>query len=722
MVLNHTYIPTNYKTRVSLLPHEIQKGKIDDFILQRLKAKYEGYTIKDGQVLGYIRPGSLKLVDKTRAFITGSHFTGTLTYTVVIRFDLYTPVLGKEVIARVIKMTPIGFTAEASPLRIIVAKTATFEQPNELFANIEPDLEIPIEILHYNLKGDYIFAVGRLRPFQENYSKSYKFEIDTGLKVDSSDAFADLRPAFEYQVTVPKQNDAYGNPAELNAAKDKLSDPDDPSRVSYWKYYMKQFLNDYEIIGNNHYYPNDQIFNLTVMPFNRAYYKLIEILKDDQVLTDFEDLSSINALLLGEAPGGFIQALIDARQGYIDDITAVTAPKNAQNGVMWDWDPKGNNVPYNLKKAKEYLDNQSNVKRVTKDLTLPSNIENIIETFKDNKVNLITADGGIDVEENDNYNFQESMNYKLFYSEILTAIGCQADEGHFIIKIYDIYTNVTNQLLHLLANLYSSVTIIKPKTSRPANSERYVVCKYFKGLHGFPLNAHLEQLAAWNTADEERKIMVTSPPFLDRKFYVTSLVVINLDPEMTLKIKEKNQLFVKRQIDTINKGTETLNKLLFSSEESSDKDKEDHKENRETIKNRMTTQIQNAILWCKDYLPSNSCKPMPNSTDIKYYETAQGGVGPLIAPIREKKKRDTETSTAESQKSLTRKLVPVSNRGRGSSSGISARGRGRGRGRGSSIVSSRGTTRDSASNSDASSSDIVTDNNDDNDNDLDDKL
>ena len=721
MVSNHVYIPTNYKTLVSLLPHEIQKGKIDTFLLQRLKDKYEGRTIKDGQVMGYIRPGSLKLVDKTRAFMTGSHFTGTLTYKVVIRFDLYTPILNKEIMARVVKMTPIGFTAEASPLRIIVAKTSTFEQPNELFANIEPDLQIPIEILHYNLKGDYIFAVGRLRPFQENYSKSYEFHIDA-LKLDSENVFSVFRPEFVYDSRVPKQDPAYGNPAELNAAKDKLSDPDDPSKVNYWKYYMKQFLNDYEIIGNNHYYPNDQIFNLPTMPFNRAYYKLIEILRDDTILTDFEDLSSINALLLGEAPGGFIQALIDSRHGYKDEITAVTAPSNPANGVKWDWNPKGDDVPYNLKKAKEYLDNQENVKLLTKDLTLPSDIEYILDKFKDNKADLITADGGIDVEENDNYNYQESMNYKLFYGEILTAIACQADGGHFIIKIYDIYTNVTNQLLHLLANLYSTVTIVKPKTSRPANSERYVVCKYFKGLYGFPLNEHLEQLLRWNEEDERLKITVTSPPFLDRKFYVTSLVAINLDPEMTEKIKEKNQLFVKRQIDAINKGTDTLDKLRS--------DTLSNDEKKEIINDRMIKQIQNASLWCKDYLPTNSCQPLPKLS-IKYYETAQGKgdskVGPLITPEKKKdKEREKEKekeSTAEIQTTLTRKMVPVSTRGKTTSSSSRGRGSIRGRGR----VSSNRTVRNSDDQDNSSSindntNDINDNNNNDNDNDNDDDI
>lgn len=721
-MVNHIYIPTNYKTRVDLLPHEIQSGKIDGYLLTRLKAKYEGRTIKDGNVLGYIKPGSLKLVDRGRAFMTGSHFTGTMCCNVLVNFELYTPVLNKTVEARVIKMTPIGFTAEANPLRIIVAKTTTFDQPNELFKdNIKPDLLIPIEILHYELRSDYIYAVGRLRPFTENYAKSYEIHIGNVLPIEDLDQLVPP-PSLTFTTTVPKQDEAYGDPSQLNEAKDNLSDPDDPEKVNYWKYYMKQFLNDYEIIGNDRYFPNNLIFTISPMPFTRAYFKLVEILSDEEILKDFED-ESINVLLLGEAPGGFIQAMIDTHPNPQDKLTGVTAPRDLEKGVLYDWNlGSGPNVPNHLKAAHAYLEKQRNVDLVTRDLTNPLDIIDIIKSFTpdedDNdaivkeKAQIITADGGIDVEENDNYNWQERMNYKLFYGEILTALGCQAVDGHFIMKIYDIYTDVTNQFIHLLANFYQTVTITKPKTSRPANSERYIVCKYFRGLYDFPIEDHLRQLDAWNQEDKNRNITVITP-FLERKFYITSLIVVNLDSETTAQIKEKNQVYVQRQLEAIKKGSADLELLRGDYWDDADKT--------EFLTKRMSDQIRNSLLWCKEYLPANNCQPLP-ATNITYYQLPQGfdpRVGPLVPPdantvsrVKGRQKAITETSStskavtetevatstgpvsaAETQTSLIRAAPPPtrgSPRGRGSTRGSSrgstrgTRGSTRGRGRGTS--------------------------------------
>lgn len=701
---HHIYIPTNYKTRVDLLPHEIERGKIDDFLLRRLKAEYEGRTIKDGNVLGYIKPGSLKLVDRGRAFMVGSHFTGTLCCNVVVNFDLYTPVLNTIVEARVVKMTPIGFTAEADPLRIIVAQTTTFDQPNDMFKNIKPDLQIPIEILHYQLRTDHIYVVGRLRPFETNYAKSYEIHVGNILPVEDLDK---LQPpaSLKDSTTVPKQDPAYGDPTQLNEAKDNLSDPNDPDKVVYWEYYMKQYLNDYEIIGNNTYFPNNLIFTVTQMPFSRAYFKLIEILHDEEILKEFED-EAINVLLLGEAPGGFIQAMIDTHQNPNDKLTAVTAPRDLEKGVKWDWYPEGPGVPQNLKIARAYLDKQPNLIRETKDLTDPRDIIDIINSFappttgsspeeevayqvetEKRKMHIITSDGGIDVEENDNYNFQERMNYKLFYGEILTALGCQAVGGHYIMKIYDIYTDVTNQFIHLLANFYATVTITKPKTSRPANSERYIVCKYFRGLHNFPLNSHLEQLDTWNKEEISRNISVLEP-FLERKFYITSIIIIALDPQTTALIKEKNQLYVKRQLDTIKEGTEVLEQFL--------NDTWNDTEKTDVVTNRMGKyQIPNALSWCTQYLLSGSCKPMPTAS-IVYYQTPQGPknhkVGPLVPP-------DTTTRLSLSGlprgQGTRRAIMSSSSTASGATTstetadtgGISTSGRGRGRG------SLRGSTR-----------------------------
>ena len=47
--------------------------------------------------------------------------------------------------------------------------------------------------------------------------------------------------------------------------------------------------------------------------------------------------------------------------------------------------------------------------------------------------------------------------------------------GTFVLKIFDIFTEPTIDFLYLLSSLYKNVFIMKPETSRIANSEKYII-------------------------------------------------------------------------------------------------------------------------------------------------------------------------------------------------------------------------------------------------------
>ncbi|XP_016146452.1 cap-specific mRNA (nucleoside-2'-O-)-methyltransferase 1-like [Sinocyclocheilus grahami] len=52
--------------------------------------------------------------------------------------------------------------------------------------------------------------------------------------------------------------------------------------------------------------------------------------------------------------------------------------------------------------------------------------------------------------------------------------------GHFVCKTFDLFTPFSVGLIYLLYLCFERVSLFKPVTSRPANSERYVVCKSLK--------------------------------------------------------------------------------------------------------------------------------------------------------------------------------------------------------------------------------------------------
>ena len=55
----------------------------------------------------------------------------------------------------------------------------------------------------------------------------------------------------------------------------------------------------------------------------------------------------------------------------------------------------------------------------------------------------------------------------------------QKKGGCFILKIFDIFSKLTVDILYLLSCLYDEVYVTKPNTSRLANSEKYIVCRNF---------------------------------------------------------------------------------------------------------------------------------------------------------------------------------------------------------------------------------------------------
>ena len=101
----------------------------------------------------------------------------------------------------------------------------------------------------------------------------------------------------------------------------------------------------------------------------------------------------------------------------------------------------------------------------------------IVKTINE-KVDLITADGGIDNDAAPQLTEQNSSH--LLAAEILLAFDLQNEGGTFIVKVFGLRYHITLQLIAILSHVYEEVSIINPFTSRSVNDERYVVCKGFR--------------------------------------------------------------------------------------------------------------------------------------------------------------------------------------------------------------------------------------------------
>jgi hypothetical protein len=106
------------------------------------------------------------------------------------------------------------------------------------------------------------------------------------------------------------------------------------------------------------------------------------------------------------------------------------------------------------------------------------NITHMVEQFGANSMDFITADGGFDF--STDYNNQESSSFALIMAEIASIMRLQRKDGSCIIKIYDVFNARSIQVIHFLKQHYKKVYFTKPMSSRPANSEKYIVCTGFK--------------------------------------------------------------------------------------------------------------------------------------------------------------------------------------------------------------------------------------------------
>lgn len=324
--------------------------------------------------------------------------------------------------------------------------------------------------------------------------------------------------------------------------------------------YFKKYTNPYEFIHT--IIPNTKQSVSKLKPLSRSFYKMIEITNQLNLLDNFTSSTDIKTFHLAEGPGGFIEAISHLRNNPNDRYYGMTLVSEDNNVPGW-------------KKTSTFLETHSNVTieygiTGTGDLLDLDNLKYCHEKYN-NSMDIITADGGFDF--SIDFNQQETLATNLLFAQVSFAISMQKINGHFILKIFDTFTKTTCDILYLLSTMYKQVFIIKPNTSRLANSEKYIVCKFFKGNC-----SHLID----NIMDEYLK--------LKEYPHISSILNNDLDYYYINKIEEYNAILGQQQIENINS---TIS--LFTCKNKNEKI--------ETLKKNF---IQKCVQWCEKHnIPCN---------------------------------------------------------------------------------------------------------------------
>jgi len=336
-------------------------------------------------------------------------------------------------------------------------------------------------------------------------------------------------------------------------------------QVKEWDVF-KKYTNPYEYIN-------------TTVPFNkkcvsknkylsRSYFKMIEIIHTFSIYYGDRPVKSFH---LAEGPGGFIEAFIDTRKCPEDTYIGMTILEDQTDANIPAW-KKSTGF---LKKNKNVFiecgaDNTGNI----------LSVENFVYCTEKygSSMDFITADGGFDFSLD--FNKQEINIAKLLFAQICFTLTMQKKGGSFVLKIFDCFMQHTVDLMYMLSSFYDKVYILKPNTSRYANSEKYIICRGF--LYG-------------NSTDFYPYLHSAFVKMVSVEDHVHRFLVCPISYIFLIKLEEYNAIFGEKQIDNIQ---QTLSLI-------------ENKNKQDKINVLINTNIQKCINWCIKYeIEYNSIPPL----------------------------------------------------------------------------------------------------------------
>lgn len=174
-------------------------------------------------------------------------------------------------------------------------------------------------------------------------------------------------------------------------------------------------------------------------------------------------------------------------------------------------------------------------------------------------VHFVMADGGFSVEGQEN--IQEILSKQLYLCQFLVAISIIRTGGHFVCKLFDLFTPFSMGLIYLMYRIFDRVSIFKPVTSRPANSERYIVCRNLREDRE-PVRQYMHEI----NLDLNKFMSTTSVTDVNE---IVPHSVLEDDGEFFQYMYESNVLLGRLQITSLKKiQTFTQNSDLYEGRQS----------------------------------------------------------------------------------------------------------------------------------------------------------
>ena len=160
-----------------------------------------------------------------------------------------------------------------------------------------------------------------------------------------------------------------------------------------------------------------------------------------------------------------------------------------------------------------------------------------------------------------------------------------------VLKLFDLFHQCSIDLIYILCYFFKDVYIIKPFTSRSANSEKYIICKHFKTVSQ-------EQLSNLHILVDELAIISKQNKYPKR------IISNSIPGEFIDIIQASNIFFISKQIKSLIKGLSYVKEQL----------------NNDDINEIKQQQTVYSLAWCQKYnFPINTrCRFLNNINTYNY--------------------------------------------------------------------------------------------------------
>jgi DNA-directed RNA polymerase subunit E'/Rpb7 len=179
--MSKLYRERHFEENVEIKPKELKVSGItssvdflNDVIQDKIAGKLEGKCNKHG----FIKPESVKLIDRGSGTIRDGHFTGNYVFRVTYSCQVCNPLENLKIDCHVYKKTKMGILAHIgqnrmdSPLLIIIPRQHHIDHPDFDDLEEEDQITVVIKKVRFNLNDTHIRVIGMLIGKNKNSSRS----------------------------------------------------------------------------------------------------------------------------------------------------------------------------------------------------------------------------------------------------------------------------------------------------------------------------------------------------------------------------------------------------------------------------------------------------------------------------------------------------------------------------------------------------------------------